>query len=306
MNSEQFPLLIVIAGPTAVGKTAFSIELAKEFKTPVISADSRQFYREMVIGTARPTVEEMDSVVHYFSGFLSVRDPYNVSRFEQDVLLKLDELFRKHDRVIMTGGSGLYIDAVCHGIDALPDPDLSIRSDLKDILKEKGIRALQGMLKFHDPLYFEKVDTMNPGRLIRALEVSIMTGKPYSSFRKNQPAKRDFRILKIGLDLPREQLYSRINERTDRMINTGLVEEARSLLPFRELNALRTVGYSELFQFFDGKCSLPEAIEKIKTNTRRYAKRQLTWFRRDPEIRWIDAGDSRSARPSDIVRSFLP
>jgi tRNA dimethylallyltransferase len=306
MNSDPVPLLIVIMGPTAVGKTSFSIELAKELDAPVISADSRQFYREMSIGTARTAADEMGGVAHYFTGFLSVRDQYNVSRFEQDVLKKLGELFTRHQTVIMAGGSGLYIDAVCHGIDELPDPDESLRDDLKKILEEKGIAALQEMLKVHDPVYYEKMDKLNPSRLIRALEVCIMTGKPYSSFRKEQPVQRDFRIIKIGLDLPREILYRRINDRVDEMIRNGLVEEARSLLAYRELNALKTVGYTELFQYFDGNFTLVEAIEKIKTNSRRYAKRQLTWFKRDPEIRWIDAGDIRSARPSDIVRSFLP
>ena len=284
-------LLIVVAGPTAVGKTSFGIRLAGRFSTEIISADSRQFYREMQIGTAAPTAEELSTVKHHFVHQLSIREPYNVSRFETEALALLGSLFAEHRVVIMVGGSGLYINAVCHGIDVLPDPDPRIRADLKEQLASSGIIALQDELLHADPVYAAQVDLSNPARLIRALEVCRQTGVPYSSLRSSKPKIRPFRILKIGLELQRDLLYGRINNRVDAMMDSGLYQEALSLYPSRQLNALNTVGYRELFDHFEGLTSLEFAVEKIKTNSRRYAKRQLTWFKKDPEYQWFQPGD---------------
>lgn len=281
------PLLVVIAGPTAVGKTGFSIELAKHFSTEILSADSRQFYREMKIGTAAPSPEELAAVPHHFIGHLGIQDPYNVSRFEQDALNLLEELFRRHPVVVLTGGSGLYIQALCSGIDDLPDPDESLRESLKERLEQEGIGSLQSELERLDPVYAAQVDRNNPKRLLRALEVCIATGRPYSELRTNAPKSRPFRILKIGLYREREELNDIINRRVDRMMEQGLEEEARRLWPFHGLNALNTVGYKELFAYFEGRISPRQAVTDIKTHSRRYAKRQMTWFRKDPEIRWI-------------------
>jgi tRNA dimethylallyltransferase len=281
------PVLVVVVGPTAVGKTKVSIDLARHFQTEILSADSRQFYREMKIGTASPSVEELQEVHHHFIGHLSISDSYNVSRFETDTLAKLAELYQHHRIVILTGGSGLYINAVCHGIDLLPDPDPELRLQLKNKLHESGLSSLQKKLQSLDPDYFQKIDQSNPARLIRALEVSLTTGVPYSVLRTNIPKRRPFKILKIGLNIPRETLNQRINTRVDRMIDRGLLEEARRLQPYQYLNALNSVGYKELFDYFRGTYPLETAIEKIKTNTRRYAKRQMTWFRKDDNITWF-------------------
>jgi len=282
--------LIVIEGPTAVGKTAFAIALAKNLHTSVISADSRQFYRELSIGTARPTQEEMDGVTHHFLGHLSIHDYYNVSRFEQDVVVLLHSLFSDNQYVIMAGGSGLYIDAVANGIDDFPDPDPELRSYLKGLLRDEGIEKLRSLLLEHDPVYYRSVDLMNPVRLQRALEVVLSTGKPFSELRAGQPKTRDFNIVKIGLNLPREVLFERIAKRVDKMMQDGLLDEAKALLPFRHLTALNTVGYKEIFEYLDGNVTLQQAVENIKTNTRRYAKRQLTWFKRDQEVKWFEPG----------------
>lgn len=287
-NSKK--TLIVIEGPTAVGKTAFAIALAKQLQTVIISADSRQFYRELAIGTARPTQEEMEGVVHYFLGHLSVHDYYNVSRFEQDVVALLPSLFSRNQYVIMAGGSGLYIDAVCNGIDDFPDPDPELRSYLKGLLRDDGIEKLRSLLLEHDPEYYKSVDLMNPVRLQRALEVALTTGKPYSEMRAGQKKTRDFNIIKIGLNLSREVLFERIAHRVDRMMHDGLLDEARSMLPYRHLTALNTVGYKELFEYLDGNVTLQQVVENIKTNTRRYAKRQLTWFKRDRDVKWVEPG----------------
>ncbi|MCK9219896.1 MAG: tRNA (adenosine(37)-N6)-dimethylallyltransferase MiaA [Bacteroidales bacterium] len=291
MNSEK-RTLIIISGPTAVGKTDTALLLAKTLKTDILSADSRQFYREMRIGTATPSMDELQLVPHHFIGHLSIHDPYNVSKFETAALEKLDELFLKHPKVIMVGGSGLYIHAVCHGIDQLPDPDPEIRKTLKEMLSMEGIEKLKSELQKLDPEYARMVDLQNPARLIRALEVCLTTGLPYSSLRSNKSQQRSFRWINIGLTLPREILNQRINNRVDQMVHAGLVDEARDLYPFRDLNALNTVGYKELFEHFDGKVSLSQAIENIKTHTRRYAKRQLTWFRKDLSIRWFYPQDT--------------
>jgi len=285
--------LLVIAGPTAVGKTSVSIAVARHFGCSIISADSRQFFKELKIGTAAPTTEQIAQAKHHFIGNLSLTDDYNVSRYEQEVLSLLPGLFNENRLVVLTGGSGLYIKAVCEGIDELPDADPAIRESLFRKLEEVGLPGLRAMLQKSDPDYYRTVDLANPNRIIRALEVCLATGKPYSGFRKQEPAKRNFRILKIGLDLPREQLHLNINKRVDQMVAEGLEQEVRSLYPLRQLNSLNTVGYKELFEYIEGKCSFQEAIEKIKTNTRRYARRQLTWFHKDREFVWCkpDAGE---------------
>lgn len=291
MNNDHPRFLIVILGPTAVGKTSAAIHIAKFFSAPVISADSRQFFREMNIGTACPSADEMKEVPHYFIGHLSVTDNYNVYRFETDALNTLEQLFKIYRRIIMVGGSGLYIRAVCQGIDDLPDPDQDLRNFLKKNYEQYGLVFLQEKLKETDPEFYKEVDRANPKRLLRALEVSLTAGVPYSTLRKNKPKQRSFSILKIGLHRDREELNRRINERVDEMISRGLTGEAEKLLPYRHQNALNTVGYKELFEYFDGKISFEDAVRKIKTNSRRYAKRQLTWFRKDKEIQWFHPGD---------------
>jgi len=281
--------LIVIAGPTASGKTAAAIELANYYKTVIISADSRQFYREMSIGTAKPSDEELAAAQHFFINSLSITENFTAGDYEVQALELLNRLFDEHHYVLLVGGSGLFIKAVCEGFDEFPDTEPGIREQLNSEFEEKGIVNLQEKLKIADPVYYTQVDINNPQRLIRALEVFIGTGKPYSSFRKSNATKRPFRVVKLGLTLPREKLYQRINHRVDEMVKTGLIEEVRSLLPYRHLNALNTVGYSELFDYFDGKTDFDTAIGLIKQNTRRFAKRQLTWFGKDKEINWVQA-----------------
>ena len=279
--------LIVIAGPTASGKTAFSIELAKALDTVILSADSRQFYKEMSIGTAAPTEEELNQVKHYFVHHISIEDKYDVADYERDVLQLLDELFKTQDAVIMTGGSGLFIDAVCNGIDAMPDVSAETRTRVEDMLKKGGLKALQDEVQRLDPEYYAIVDQQNPRRLQRALEVCYQTGQPFSSFRSGNNVQRDFDIKKYALLWDRQELVNRIDRRVDIMIEQGLLEEAKSLYPKRHLNALNTVGYKELFAYFDGDCSLKEAVEQIKIHTRQYAKRQMTWLRKDNSYQWI-------------------
>jgi len=283
--------LIVIEGPTASGKTSIAIEIAKHFNAEIISADSRQFYKEIPIGTAAPSVVEQKEIFHHFIGSLSISDEYNVSKYEHDVLSLLNTRLANAPIVILAGGSGLYIDAVCNGIDMLPDIDESIRTDVKNMLKTDGIMSLQNKLKNLDPEYYNQVDLNNPKRLFRAIEVCLQTGSTYSKLRQNKPKPRDFEIIKIGISIPREILVERINNRVDEMIANGWLKEAKSVYPNKKYNSLNTVGYKELFSFFEGILSYPEAIEKIKTNTRRYAKRQMTWFRRDKEINWFDYND---------------
>ena len=279
--------LLVLTGPTASGKTALAIRWAEKFRTEIISADSRQFYREMRIGTAAPTEAELRRVPHHFVGHLSVNDSYNVYRYEQDVLTLLEKLFKQHDTVVMTGGSGLYIDAVCNGIDLLPDPDPALRENLWRMLRENRVEEFHQMLKEKDPEYYAVVDRQNPVRMIRALEVCIQTGQSFSSLRQQQAKKRPFQIQKYAISLPKEQLHERINRRVELMMAEGLEAEARSLYPLRHLNALQTVGYKELFAYFDGQCTLEESVAAIQTHTRQYAKRQITWFKRDSDYRWI-------------------
>lgn len=280
--------LFVVVGPTAVGKTIYAINLAIKHKAEVVSCDSRQFYKGLTIGTAAPTAEELAMVKHHFIGHLDISEYYNVSKFEEDVLALLPQLFDKSDFAVMVGGSGLYIDAVCNGIDLLPDPDIEVRANVKHIYEIEGVEGLAKRLKSLDEEYYNEVDRNNPNRMMRALEVCIMTGEKFSELRRNQKKSRDFDIVKIGLSMDREALCDRINKRVDAMIDNGLVDEARGLYPFRDYNSLNTVGYRELFEYFDGNCQLDFAIEKIKTNSRRYAKRQMTWFRRYDDIEWIN------------------
>jgi len=287
IENTQKPVLIVISGPTAVGKTDTGVELAKVFNTEIISADSRQFYKELRIGTAAPTQDEMQGIKHHFIGNLSIHDYYNVSKFENEVLESLKQLFKKNKYAILLGGSGLYINAVCEGIDDLPDADVNVREKLNFEFNRNGIEYLRDKLKQLDPEFFAIVDKSNHKRLMRAIEVCITTGKTYSSLRLNEVKPRDFDIIKIGLNRDRQELFDRINNRVDIMIKNGLEGEARNLFPFRELNALKTVGYKELFEHFENKISLEQAITNIKTNTRRYAKRQLTWFKNDDLIKWF-------------------
>ncbi|MCF6170347.1 MAG: tRNA (adenosine(37)-N6)-dimethylallyltransferase MiaA [Bacteroidales bacterium] len=289
--------LIVILGPTASGKTELAMAVAQHFKTEIISADSRQFYKELPIGTAAPDIAQCQKVKHHFVGHLPVTSSYSVFRFEQDVLELLTGAFQSKHTMVMVGGSGLYINAVCHGIDNLPDPDAALRHKLDKLWNEKGIAALQHKLKVLDPDFFQTVDQNNAKRLLRAIEVCLQTGKPYSQLRLNKRKERPFNILKIGLEVPREVLNHRIAQRTEEMLRKGWLDEARAVLPFRNYNALNTVGYKELFGYFDGILTLEEAVEKIKTNTRRYAKRQMTWFRKDKNIHWFDHKD-----PAQIIQ----
>ena len=289
----QLKTLIVIAGPTASGKTAAAIEIARHYNTVVVSADSRQFYREMSIGTAKPGTAELAKAKHFFIDNLSITEKFTAGDYEKECLKLLSDLFRHHDKVIMVGGSGLFIKAVCDGFDEFPDAKPGIREGLIEAHENKGLGHLQEKLRAADPEYYEQVDLSNSQRVIRALEVFESTGKPYSSFRKSALNARPFQTVKFGLNLPRESLYARINQRVDDMLNQGLIAEAKSLLPYRHLNALNTVGYSELFDYFDEKTDLETAIALIKQNTRRFAKRQLTWFNKDKEINWVMADNSR-------------
>jgi tRNA dimethylallyltransferase len=273
--------LIVIGGATASGKTRLAIEVAQAFKTEILSADSRQFYREMSIGTAKPTAAELAAAPHHFVGNLSIHDYYSVGDFERDALAVLDKIFEKNDVAVMVGGTGLFIRAVCEGLDEFPETPLSIRQHFEDMYKQEGIEPLQKLLQTVDPEYFATVDQQNPMRLTRALAVWQSSGKPFSSFRTQSKKTRNFQPLYIVTDLERLLLYDRINKRVDVMMAEGLEEEARSLYPFRQLNALQTVGYQELFDYFDGTLSREEAIDKIKQHSRNYAKRQTTWFRKE-------------------------
>lgn len=294
------PLLICIVGTTAIGKTSLAIKIAQAFSTIIISADSRQFYKEMSIGTAVPTEEELNQIPHYFIQNKSIFDSYSVGDFEKEALDKLVELFKTHSIIIMVGGSGLYIDAVVKGLDQFPHVNPDIRKQLNIEFTLHGIKPLQQELLNVDPNYYDIVDTQNAHRLIRALEVYRGTGKPYSKFLAKKTKKRDFDTLFIGLTAKRETIYARINQRVDTMIEQGLIEEALELEPHKELNALQTVGYRELFKYFDDEISKEDAIEEIKKNTRRFAKRQSTWFRKNEAINWFDY----QTNPSEII-SFI-
>ncbi|MEO1053531.1 MAG: tRNA (adenosine(37)-N6)-dimethylallyltransferase MiaA [Bacteroidota bacterium] len=280
--------LVVIAGPTAVGKTALSILVSKRLNAEIISADSRQFFREMNLGTAKPAEEELRSIQHHFINNLSIHDDYDAGKFEKEALDKIESLHQQSDYVVMVGGSGLYVNAVCNGFDLMPEIKEGLREQLNDQLKEKGLASLNDTLKDLDPEYFEIVDRNNPQRIIRALEVCLSTGHPYSTYRVKRKVERPFQTLKIGLELPRSELYTRIDDRMDDMIKNGLFEEAKLLYPHRALNSLQTVGYTEIFDFMDGNYDRDEAVRLLKRNSRRYAKRQMTWFKKDPEMNWFN------------------
>lgn len=287
MSLAKNKTVVIIAGPTAVGKTAVAVELAKHFKTEIISADSRQCFKELTIGVSRPSVKELEQVRHYFIASHSIREQANAASFEQYAIKKVHELFQQHDIVIMVGGTGLYIKAFCEGLDDIPAIDPAIRENIIKSYEEKGIDWLQQELQQRDPEFYNVGEIQNPQRMMRALEVVESTGQSVLHFRKGEKVKRDFEIIKIGLELPREQLHQNINTRVDQMIDEGLVPEVKSLQSHQRLNALQTVGYSEIFDYFNGKISLEEAIRNIKTNTRQYAKRQMTWFRKDAAIIWF-------------------
>lgn len=294
--------LIVIAGPTAVGKTDLSIELAAYFSTEIISADSRQFYKEMNIGTAKPSPSQLVDTKHHFINSLSIVDDYNAGKFERECIALLDILFESHDCVIMTGGSGLYINAVINGVDDLPKADTALREKLNKSFKESGIAILQTQLLQLDPEYYEKVDKQNPHRLIRAIEVCLLSGKKYSELLNKKKPKRNFETVFAGLFLEKEILYDRINLRVDKMLADGLEHEVASVLAFKNCNALQTVGYKEMIAYFEGHHSLYDAVELIKKNTRNYAKRQMTWFKKVKEIEWFDMSDQQNVLRQVIVK----
>ncbi len=278
--------LIVISGPTASGKTALSVALATYFNSCVISADSRQFYKEISIGTAKPTVDEMKGIPHYFIDSHPLIDEVSAAQFEREALQHLEELFQKHDVIILTGGSGMFVDALCDGLDNIPT-SREIRDELQQQVDQGNLEMLLEELKEKDPTYFEQVDRKNPVRVIRAVEVIRLTGLPYSELRKSKPKKRPFDVQRFVIEHDREFLYDRINLRVDLMMEAGLLEEVKSVIPFRHLSSMNTVGYKELFNYLDGNCTLEEAVSMIKQNSRRYAKRQITWLKRNPNAHWI-------------------
>lgn len=280
--------LIAIVGPTAIGKTALSIKVAQHFNTEILSADSRQFFKEMYIGTAVPSPEELAGATHHFIQHLSVDDLYSVGHFEKDAIEKISLLHTTYNHLVMVGGSGMYVDAVINGLDEFPDIKDGVREELKNLLEDNGVEELQKLLLEKDPTYYQTVDIQNTQRVIRALEVCISSGKAFSSFRNKERTPRNFNTIKIGLQADRDIIYDRINQRVDLMIEMGLVNEVKSLLSRKDNNALITVGYRELFEYFEGAVTLERAIENIKTNTRRFAKRQMTWYRRDNSIHWFD------------------
>lgn len=294
MTSTNSKRLIVVVGPTGSGKTALAIALARHYGAPIISTDSRQVYRGMPIGTAQPTTDELSLATHYFIADREPEDDFNCGRYEVEALALLERLFVDNDYVVAVGGSGLYVKALCEGMDELPETSAELREELKQRLATDGIESLFNELQQLDPVYAEVVDRHNPARVMRALEVCLASGRPYSEQRHGERAQRPFHIIKVGTDMPRDILYERINRRVDMMVADGLVEEVRALIPKRHLNALQTVGYRELFDYFDGHSTLEEAIDLIKRNSRRYAKRQLTWFRRDDDTVWFAPSDVES------------
>ena len=289
MRSPTQKTVIIICGPTAVGKTAVAISIAKHFQTEIISADSRQCFKELKIGVARPSDQELNEVLHHFIGSHSITENINAAFFEKYALQKAHELFKSHDIVIVVGGTGLYIKAFCEGLDEIPAIDETIRKKIIENYESRGLIWLKEEVKNKDPEFYKVGEVKNPQRMMRALEVIESTGQSILIFRSNKKVKRDFRIIKIGLELSKEELHANINLRVDKMIDDGLIEEVRSLNGYRDVNALQTVGYSEIFEHLDGKTSLEAAIEEIKKNTRKYAKRQMTWFKKDKEINWVNA-----------------
>ncbi|GLU44509.1 tRNA (adenosine(37)-N6)-dimethylallyltransferase MiaA [Allomuricauda sp. NBRC 101325] len=287
------PVVLAVVGPTAIGKTALGIYLAQHFQTEVISADSRQFFQEMEIGTAVPSKEELEQAKHHFIQHKSIHEPYSVGDFERDTLMLLDQLFLEHNYVVLVGGSGLYVDAVINGLDKFPDVDPNIRKTLNEQLDHEGLKSLQKELKQRDPDYYKVVDVENPHRIIRALEVCIASDQPYSSFLNKGKTARPFKSLYIGINAPREIIYARINQRVDLMMEQGLLDEVKNLHPYKQLNALQTVGYKELFEYLDGQSTLESAVSEIKKNTRRFAKRQLTWLRKNKNILWVDFDENK-------------
>ena len=286
--AESRPVLLVLLGPTGVGKTALSLELAERFRTSIISADSRQLYADLPIGTAAPTPDQLARVPHHMVGTLQLTDYYSAARYEEEVMQLLNALFQQHHVVILTGGSMMYIDAVCKGIDDIPTVDDVTRRTLLERYEQEGLDPLVAELRLLDPDYYQVVDLKNPKRIIHALEICYMTGRTYTSFRTNAVKQRPFRIVKIGLRRQREELYDRINHRVVQMVHDGLIDEARRVMPYRHLNSLNTVGYKEMFQYLDGQWTLDEAIAKIQQNSRIYSRKQMTWFKRDSEIHWVD------------------
>ncbi len=292
--------LIVVAGPTAIGKSDLSIALAKEFACEIISADSRQFYKEMSIGTAKPSMEEMQQIPHHFIGQISIGEAYNVGKFEPEAIAALHEIYKKNDVAIMVGGSGLYINAVLYGMDDLPNNDPEIRASLEKNYEEFGLIWLQEKLKEVDPEYFATTEINNTNRIMRAIEVSMITGIPYSQQLHKKTKQREFKTIFIVLNADREKLYNRINLRVDKMMEAGLLDEVKKLLPYKNNNALNTVGYKELFAYLDDTCSLEDAVNNIKQNSRRYAKRQITWFKKNKEAKWFEPGDVKNI--SEYIR----
>lgn len=293
--------LLVVLGPTGVGKTEWSLQIAEMLGCPILSADSRQIYSGMTIGTAAPTPSQLQRVEHHFVGVLSPDDYYSASEYEREALLRLEELHQRCPVVVMAGGSMMYVDAVCKGIDEIPTIDDTLRQELQELYHKEGLDPIRQQLKILDPVFYDEVDLKNPKRVIHALEVCLMAGKPYSSLRTNAKKERPFRIVKIGFTRNREELYDRINRRVDQMMAEGLEEEARRFYPMRHLNALNTVGYKELFDYFDGSCSIDFAIEKIKQHSRNYARKQLTWFKKDEETIWINL----SEKGDDVMKRIM-
>lgn len=296
--------LLVLLGPTGVGKTEWSLRVAERLKSPILSADSRQIYQQMTIGTAAATDEQLARVPHHFVGMLQPEDYYSASQFEDDAVPLIEELLQSHPFVVMTGGSMMYIDAVCKGIDQIPTIDEKLRKEVYELYQNEGLDAIRARLKILDPDFYGQVDLKNYKRVVHALEVCLMAGKPYSSLRTNPQKQRSFRIVKIGFTREREELYRRINLRVDQMIEDGLVDEARKLYPKRHLNSLNTVGYKELFEYFDGDCTLDFAIDKIKQHSRNYARKQMTWFKRDKDINWINLSDKSLDAVEEVLRKI--
>lgn len=301
---DNTPYLLVVIGPTAIGKTALAIQLAQHFQCEILSCDSRQFFKEMTLGTAVPSTAELEAVPHHFIQHISIQDAYSVGDFEREAIAKLDQLFETNKVQVMVGGSGLYVNAILEGLDEFPDVDPRIREALNQALEEKGLPYLQAQLKELDPVHYEKVALDNPQRVTRALEVSIGTGQPYSSFLAKKKVQRNFVPIVLGLEAPREKMYERINTRVDLMLEAGLLAEVKALLPYQTLNALQTVGYRELFRYFNGAGTLEEAIEEIKKNTRRFAKRQITWFKRTPNATWYNYQTNPQQIIADITKQI--